>query len=265
MLPSLFISHGAPSLALGESPAKTFLKTLPSLLPEQPKAILVISAHWEEYITTLNGTGQHTTIHDFGGFPEALYRMRYPAPGSAALVERVRALLQEHNIPSMSDGSRGLDHGAWIPLLLAWPDADIPVVQLSLVAHASVEDNLKLGRALAALREEGILILGSGSFTHDLRDWIMRGSARGDGLADQPAWVTDFSEWMHHHIVDSDFEALRHYRTQAPFARRNHPTEEHLMPLFVALAAAGETPAATLLHSSADHGVLRMDAYRFEG
>lgn len=264
MFPSLFISHGAPSLALGDSPAKTFLGSLATLLPARPTAILVISAHWEEHVATLNGPGKLDTIHDFGGFPAALYAMRYPASGSAALIERVRALLQADGLPCAIDKARGLDHGAWIPLMLAWPDADIPVAQLSLVAQAGVEDNLRVGRALATLRNEGVLIIGSGSFTHDLRDWIFRIRARGDQSADQPDWVTDFSDWMHRHIVDGDFDALRHYRTQAPNARRNHPTEEHLMPLFVALAAAGDKPAATLLHSSADHGVLRMDAYRFD-
>lgn len=265
MLPSIFISHGAPSLALGDSPARSFLESLPALLPFRPTAILIISAHWEESVVTLNGLDQHTTIHDFGGFPDALYEMRYPAPGSANLVERVRSLLHEQSIPSAANEFRGLDHGAWIPLLLAWPSADIPVVQLSLVAGAGVEDHLKVGRAIAALRSEGILILGSGSFTHNLRDWIRRGSVRGDGLAEQPVWVTEFSDWMHRHIVGSDFEALRDYRTRAPFARRNHPSDEHLMPLFVVLAAAGVKPSANLLHRSADHGVMRMDAYRFEG
>lgn len=265
MLPSIFISHGAPNLALGDSPARAFLESLPALLPSRPTAILIISAHWEESVVTLNGLDQHTTIHDFGGFPAALYEMRYPAPGSSHLVERVRSLLSEQSIPSAANEFRGLDHGAWIPLLLAWPSADIPVVQLSLVAGSSVEHNLKVGSAIAALRSEGILILGSGSFTHDIRDWSRRDSVRGDGLAEQPIWVTEFSDWMHRHIVDGDLEALRGYRTRAPFSRRNHPTEEHLMPLFVALAAAGDKPSANLLHRSADHGVMRMDAYRFEG
>lgn len=264
MLPSLFVSHGAPSLALGESPAKSFLEVLPALLPVPPAAILVVSAHWEEGIATLNGLERHTTIHDFGGFPRALYEMQYPAPGSAGLVRRVRGLLQDHGIASVVDASRGLDHGAWIPLLLAWPKADVPVVQLSLVEHASVEENLRIGRALAALRAEDVLIIGSGSFTHDIRDWIRRGGIRGDGLAEQPGWVSEFSDWMHQRIVSHDVRSLRNYRVEAPYAERNHPTEEHLMPLFVALAAAGEAPAATLLHSSADHGVMRLDAYRFD-
>lgn len=259
--PSLFVSHGAPSLALGPSPARTFLESLPTLLPARPSAILIISAHWEERVPTLNGLDRHLTIHDFGGFPGALYKMRYPAPGSPSLVERAGALLQSHGFPGRVDRTRGLDHGAWIPLLLAWPQADIPVVQLSLVASASAEDHLAIGRALAPLRAEGMLIIGSGAFTHNLRDWLTRGGANGE----QPASVTEFSDWMHDRLVTGDVEALSAYRTQAPFAHHHHPTEEHILPLFVALAAAGDTPSATRLHSSADHGVMRMDAYRFDG
>lgn len=264
MFPSIFISHGAPSLALTDSPARAFLEGLPQRLSDQPVAILVVSAHWEASALTLNGVTKHTTIHDFGGFSDALYKMNYPAYGSAALVERVGELLQQDGIPSQIDDKRGLDHGAWIPLKIAWPNADIPVVQLSLLANASVKHHFRIGRALAQLRGEGILILGSGSFTHDIRDWVRRGHVAGDGLAEQPIWVTEFSDWMHRHILDGDYDGLCNYRSQAPFARRNHPTEEHLMPLFVTLATAGDAPSATLLHSSADKGVMRMDAYLFE-
>ena len=262
MLPSLFISHGAPSLVLDDSPARTFLASLPTLLPQRPKAILVVSAHWQENIATLNGLGRQSTIHDFGGFPDVLYKMQYPAPGAPDLVQHICSLLQAGGIQSRQNGIRGLDHGAWIPLRLAWPQADIPVVQLSLLAGASVDDHFRLGRALSALRNDNILILGSGSFTHNIREWIYHAHTAGRG---QPAWVKEFCDWMHARVIGGDFDALRDYRAAAPSAQRNHPTEEHLMPLFVALAAAGTGPKAHLIHSSADHDIMRMDAYRFDG
>lgn len=263
MLPSIFISHGAPSLALDDSPTRQFLESLPTFLPRPPRAILVVSAHWEEGTVTLNGLDRQSTIHDFGGFPDALYRMQYPADGAPDLVHHVRSLLQAAGIPSQVDRRRGLDHGAWIPLRLAWPKADIPVIQLSLIAGAGVAAHFRLGHALAALRDEDVLIVGSGSFTHNIREWIYHVRAAGSG---QPTWVTEFCDWMHARIMDGNFNALCDYRTQAPFAARNHPTEEHLMPLFVAMAAAGTTPGATsLIHRSADHDIMRMDAYRFDG
>ncbi|PTD16794.1 DODA-type extradiol aromatic ring-opening family dioxygenase [Sphingomonas fennica] len=263
--PSLFVSHGAPSMMLEPSPTRAFLQTLPALLPTRPKAILIVSAHWQAPVSMLNGLGAHRTIHDFGGFPEALYAMHYPAPGAPGLVERARVLLGEQGVQVVVDAQRGLDHGAWVPLLLGWPAADIPVAQLALVAGAGAGVHMALGRALAPLRREGVLVIGSGSFTHNLREWMV-GAGRGAGVSSpSPGWVAEFADWMHEHLDRADLAALGDYRERAPFARRNHPTDEHLMPLFVALGAAGERPTAIRLHQSAEHGVMRMDAYRFDG
>lgn len=261
-LPSIFVSHGAPNLILGQSAAKRFLTTLSDALPASPKAILVVSAHWETRQPMVSAPTINDTIYDFGGFERELYSLRYPAKGSIELATRVTELASIHNVAMSIDTSRGLDHGAWVPLILAWPDGDIPVAQLSVQTHESIEYHVGLGAMLADLRQQGVLILGSGSFTHDLRSYIPH---RHDLDAPEPAWVTDFADWMHAAIMADDRGALADYRNQAPFAVRNHPTEEHLHPLFVALGAGGVSGPPRLLHQSATHGVLRMDAYAFGG
>jgi 4,5-DOPA dioxygenase extradiol len=195
------------------------------------------------------------TIHDFGGFPQILFEQQYPAPGDAALAERVAGLIKAAGVPAGIDTARGLDHGAWVPLKLMYPQADIPVLQLSVQTHLGAAHHLRLGEALAPLAKEDVLILGSGSFTHDLRsvDW------RGANAA--PDWVTAFADWVNAALAEGRIEDLLNYRTRAPFAARNHPTEEHFLPLFVALGAGG--PAARSLHQSLTFSVLRMDAFAF--
>jgi 4,5-DOPA dioxygenase extradiol len=262
ILPSLFVSHGAPNLILGQSAARHFLSELSQALPAKPKAILVVSAHWETSQPRVSAPMRNETIYDFGGFERELYTLTYPAPGSLTLAARVVELGAQSQVNIDIDPSRGLDHGAWVPLILAWPDADIPVAQLSVQPSASVEHHLRLGQMLEALREEGVLILGSGSFTHDLRSYMPH---RHDVEAMEPAWVTDFADWMHARIMAGDYDSLKDYRALAPHAVRNHPTEEHLHPLFVALGAGGKPASPKLLHQSATHGVLRMDAYAFGG
>gem|GEM_PF-78978 len=190
LLPSLFLSHGAPTLPLTDTPARTFLQQLGGTLA-RPKAILVISAHWETAVPTVNVVDRNETIHDFGGFPRALYNLRYPAPGSPPVAARVADLLRAADLECNTDRKRGLDHGAWVPLLLMYPQADIPVLQLSVQPHLGPEHHLRVGRALAALRQEGVLIIGSGSFTHDLSEF--RGHDPNDPA---PAWVNDFADWV---------------------------------------------------------------------
>ncbi len=257
-LPAIFVSHGAPNLVLGHSPAKLFLATLSDALPERPAAILVISAHWETSHPMVSAPLINDTIHDFGGFERELYSLRYPAPGSLNLAKRVVQLTDAHGVSAVINRSRGLDHGAWVPLMLAWPDADVPVIQLSVQTHAGVDHHLRLGAMLETLREEGVLILGSGSFTHDLRSYI---AERHSPDAAEPEWVTGFADWMHAAIMAGDRQALRDYRRLAPEAVRNHPTEEHLLPLFVALGAGGDAGRPRALHRSTTQSVLRMDAY----
>lgn len=257
MFPSLFLSHGAPTLPLGDTPAKRFLSGLGDRLGK-PDAILVASAHWETARPTISAVAVNATIHDFYGFPPALYAMRYPAPGAPALAERVSDLLCAAGLASALDHSRGLDHGAWIPLSLIYPAADIPVVQISLQHGLGPAHHFEIGRALAELRRENVLLVGSGSFTHDL-------ARLTPGALDEtaPADVTAFADWMDHALAQGRSCDLLTYRNCAPYAAKNHPSEEHLMPLFVALGAAGAKPRVELLHQSTSYSVLRMDAYAF--
>lgn len=247
-MPTLFLSHGAPTLASTKTPASDFLRSLAAKLPK-PKAALVISAHWEERRPTL-GLGLET-IHDFYGFPPELYRMRYPAPLAREVAERTAVLLRDAG--AAADPARGRDHGVWVPMRLAWPEANVPLVQLSLIGGGDPAAHFAIGRALAPLRDEGVLIVGSGSATHNLR-------ARP---TPEPAdWAIRFVAWLDATLDARDDEALMAWRSAAPYAEINHPTPEHFDPIFVARgAAAGE--AATRLHASYEFGSLAMNAYAF--
>ncbi len=245
MLPSLFISHGSPMLALTPGPAHDFLRQLGDKW--QPKAIVVVSAHWESRQLLISTSARPETIHDFGGFPQALFDCQYPAPGEPALAMR---LARELNAVPVE---RGLDHGAWVPLSLMYSQADIPVVSLSLPVAWSNAELVALGETLAVLRKEGILVIGSGSLTHNL--------AELQALeAPMPAWVGEFADWVHARLEADDRAALLDWQ-RAPQARRNHPTPEHFQPLLVAMGAGGH---AKRLHHSVEHGVLAMDLYAFE-
>lgn len=247
---TLFVSHGSPMLALdSRQPAHAFLRQLGSILP-RPEAILVISAHWETAAACVTGAAQPGTIHDFYGFPEPLYELRYPARGNQILAQDAAKLLH----PSASlDPIRGLDHGAWVPLLLMYPQHDIPVLQLSLQTPLGTEHHLKIGEALKPLRERGVLIIGSGGTTHNLHEYFH--------AAEDHKPYEDFAEWLHGTLTRGDRDALLNYRKLAPQAARCHPTEEHFLPLFVALGAGG--PKVRRLHHSFDR-TLCMDAYAFE-
>jgi 4,5-DOPA dioxygenase extradiol len=258
MLPTLYISHGSPMTALMDSPARDFLAGLGRQM-ERPKAILVASAHWETHEPTVNAVRRNTTIHDFFGFPKALFELEYDAPGAPELALRVSALLREAWLEPRLNMVRGLDHGAWVPLLLAYPAADIPVLQVSLQTELGPAHHVALGAALRTLRAEGVLVIGSGSFTHDLRRF--RGGIPLDAL--ETSDVAAFSDWMDARILAADVAALVDYRQLAPFAADEHPTEEHLLPLHVALGAAGENSTAKRLHRSVEFGFLRMDTYAF--
>jgi len=257
-MPSLFLSHGAPTLPLTDTPARTFLHGLGRDLP-RPRAILVVSAHWETDRPAVNAVTWNETIHDFYGFPRALYDVLYAAPGSPALADTIATLLRQEGFACDIDSKRGLDHGAWVPLSLIYPAADIPVLQVSVQPNLGPEHHLKLGRALAPLRAQGVLIVGSGSFTHDLSEF--RGHAANDPA---PSWVNDFADWFDRALVESRTGDLLDYRRKAPHAVKNHPTEEHLLPLYAALGAAGANGHAERLHASATYSVLRMDVYSFQ-
>jgi 4,5-DOPA dioxygenase extradiol len=255
MLPSVFVSHGAPTLPLDDVPARDFLRDLPRRF-DRPKAIVIATGHWEAKKPMVNAVAVNDTIHDFYGFPENLYRLQYPVPGDAGLSQEVRALLAKANI-SASLQKRGLDHGAWVPLMLMYPEADIPVVQVALLEGAGAAGHIALGRALAPLRKDGVLVMGSGGYVHNLREIDLH-----QPDAQEPLWVREFSDWMHAALKNRNEDDLQNYRSRAPHAVRAQPTEDHFMPLFVAYGAGGEKTER--LHASTTFGTLRMDAYAFK-
>jgi 4,5-DOPA dioxygenase extradiol len=255
--PSVFVSHGSPDLPLQPSPSLDFLKQLGIQL-NKPKAILVISAHWQSHVPTVSTATEVKIVHDFWGFPADLYQIDYSPPGAPELAEQVTKLLTKAGFEYEVYPDRELDHGAWEPLMLMYPQADIPVTQLSIQPHLGTNHHRLLGRALASLRQEGVLILASGTTTHNLRAF---GAYPFD--APPPDWVTQFDQWLAEVIANNNFDALLNYRRLAPYAAKNHPTEEHLLPLFVALGAGGPEVKGTQLHSSFTYGVLSMAAYAF--
>ncbi len=253
-LPSLFLSHGAPSLPLDRAhPTYAFLKNLGSTL-ERPRAILVVSAHWDTRTPTLTTSLRPDTIHDFYGFPAPLYALRYPAPGSPELARDAAGLLRGAGLGAEFDLERGLDHGAWVPLLLMYPLADIPVVQLSVQTRSGAAHHLALGHALKPLRDQGVLIVGSGGATHNLREFFQPAPGQDE------SYVPRFTTWLKDVLERGDKAALADYRRLAPDAARAHPTEEHFFPLLAAAAAGGK---AERIHTAMSGASLAMDSYRF--
>ena len=247
MLPTIFLSHGAPTLVFEDIPARSFIARLASSIP-RPMAILCVSAHWETKQPAVSGAVSPKTIHDFYGFPEALYRLHYPAAGAPALARRVADLIDGVTI----DQGQGLDHGAWNPLMLLYPAADIPVAQLSIQVPAGTAWHLDLGRKLAPLREEGVLILASGGAVHNLRQFHIDNSKPAD-------WAVAFDDWLAKSIEAGDVQGLIDYRQRRPEAKLAHPRDEHFLPLFVALGAA--EGKGRVLHRSFAHGSLSMAAF----
>lgn len=257
-LPSLFVSHGSPMLARNAGRTGLAWQQLAASLP-RPRAILMLSAHWLTRQPVVSASSTPETIHDFGGFPPDLYALQYPTPGAPWLAEKVCALLSNADFPTASHPDHGLDHGAWVPLRNMYPAADIPVVQLSLQPHLGPAHHYRIGQALAPLREEGILIIGSGSLTHNLMDVIWNA---GDDETVVPTYVREFQDWMHEKLQASDLAALLDYRQQAPHAQRAHPSDEHLLPLFACLGAAAVEPLQRRF-AGITEGVLAMDIYSF--
>lgn len=257
-LPALFLSHGSPTLVIEPSAARTFLEGLSGLVG-RPRAILVISAHFNAPGPRLTASSHPETIHDFGGFPDELYRLQYNSPGAHQLAGSIAERLRQSGFEAGTDDARGLDHGAWIPLMLAWPEADIPVLQLSISMNHSPEWHYKLGQALAPLRDEGVMIIGSGGATHNLRAFF---TYRPELTTPPPPWVTDFADWLAARIEAGDHEAVLSAVQAGPYGRENHPTMDHILPLFVALGAGGPGPGKRL-HRSTTYGILAMDAYSF--
>ena len=254
MFPSLYISHGSPMLALEPGASGPALARLAAELPK-PKAIVIVSAHWESNELLVSGNPRPETWHDFGGFPQALFDVQYPAPGNPQLAAEVVELLKAADLPARIDAKRPFDHGVWVPLTLMYPHADIPIVQVSLPTRGGPALQTRVGHALASLREHGVLLIGSGSITHNLRelDWHA-------GPESVEPWAKSFRDWMIEKLAADDEVALHDYRQQAPNAVRNHPSDEHLLPLYFARGAGGEF---SISHQGFTMGALGMDIYRF--
>ena len=255
-MPTLFVSHGAPTLPLDPGPTAPFLRDLGARLG-RPRGIVCASAHWDTRSPRVTGATTPDTLHDFGGFPEELYALRYPAPGDAALAQRVVELLGASGRPAAVDPKRGLDHGAWVPLMLVFPGADVPVVQLSIQSHFDARHHLEIGRALAPLRAEGILILGSGGAVHNLGTF---GQLPLDGAT--PPWARAFDEWLRAAVEEGRVDDLLAWTERAPDPARNHPTTDHFMPLFVPLGASGRP--GRRVHAAFTYGTFSMAAFEWD-
>jgi 4,5-DOPA dioxygenase extradiol len=256
-LPTIFLSHGSPMHALDAGGAGTAWRAIADSLPK-PRAVLVASAHWETSLPMLGGAERPETIHDFSGFPPALYRLQYAAPGSPALAQQVAEVLKAAGHAPSVNGCRGLDHGAWVPLRWMYPEHDVPVVQISVQPSMGTEHHLHLGESLAQLADDGVLVIGSGHVTHNLRDWAMH---RNDAVPLD--YVAQFADWLQQRLAAGDRDAVLAYRDRAPSAARAHPSEEHFLPLFIAWGAAGAAPRATRVYSADKGAALSMDAYLF--
>ena len=252
--PVVFVSHGAPDALLMAHDTVACWNKIGRTVP-QPSAILVVSAHWENRKPSVSLSDAPETLYDFSGFSPELYRMQYPAPGAPALAERVTALLSSAGQQTDRDANRGLDHGAWVPLSAMYPEANIPVAQLSLIQNEGPETHFKLGQLLAPLRDEGVLIVCSGAITHNFA-WLDWRAASG-----QPPFpkAEAFSQWVADRLAAQDVSALLDYRN-APYGAESHPGEEHFMPFFVALGAANGA-SSMRYRPSFTYGALSMDAY----
>ncbi len=264
-LPPVFVSHGSPMIALEPGAAGAFMQALGPAIDAafgRPKAILVVSAHTGARTPVLLAAARHEAVYDFGNFDPQLFTLRYDAPGAPALAERAAALLSAASIPVHVSTQGGLDHGIWTALRYLYPAADIPVLPLAFVPSQSPALQFALGEALAALANEGVLVLGTGSITHNLRRALsggLRGPHNGAEIAESKA----FRDWMNTRSTARDWPALLDYRRLAPHAVDMHPSDEHLLPWFVAAGAGGRIDAPLRLHNSVEMGCIGMDAYAF--
>jgi len=265
MLPTLFLSHGSPFHARGGSRASDGWASLARRLP-RPDAVLIASAHWETELPMVAASPQPETIHDFGGFPPDLYQIRYAAPGAPEVARRAVDLLKHAGLAASSNGCRGLDHGAWVPLRHMYPQADVPVTQVALQPALGNPHHLRMGAALAPLREEGVLIVGSGHMTHNLAEvmqLLRRGTVQFGRETAAAPYVEAFRQWVDQALQSPMLDDLAAWHERAPQALRAHPTTEHFLPLLVARAAAGPETEVTRIDLGVEAQVLAMDAYLF--
>ena len=254
----LFVPHGAPTFALHPGAAGAAMEQLARTMPA-PRAIVIVSPHWETAVATVGFATQLETIYDFGGFDPRLYDIRYPATGCPEAAQQVVQALQDQGVAVQQDAQRGLDHGAWIPLRQMFPHADVPVVPLSVQTHLGPAHAYRVGQALAALAEKGLVVIGSGNVTHNLRDYQMARMAGGQ----TPDYVQGFADWVEQHMRDKDIAGLLNYRQASPGGARAHPSEDHLLPLFTALGAAGADAQPQAFYRGISDYVIAMDGYRF--
>jgi len=252
MFPSVFVSHGSPTIVDETGHGAAFLRSLGESLG-RPKAILCVTAHWETTVVTVGGADRPGMIYDYYGFPEHLYTLEYPAPGAPALAQRAGELIAAAGIPCTRDDERGYDHGTFMPLMLMYPDADIPVAQLSVQPALGPQHELAVGRALTPLRGEDVLILASGGAVHNLR-WFRLGAR------DVPDWASGFETWLGDKVVAGDAESIADYRARTPHGAMAHPRDEHFLPLLVAMGAGGGG-TGRVLHAGFEHGAIGMSAY----
>jgi 4,5-DOPA dioxygenase extradiol len=255
MIPSYFIAHGAPSLVLDHNAYTSFLGEL-AVKNQRPKAIVLFSAHWEENTQSVGTAETFDTIYDFRGFQDELYEVTYPAKGDREIAGLVRTLFAKHGIESTLNEERGLDHGAWAVLQLIYPAADIPVIALSVNRYLSNEEQYALGQALGELREQDIMIIGSGGTVHNLRrvNW-------DTDAAD--TWAVAFDNWLQEKLEAWDTESLFRYHELAPYAAEAVPTNEHFIPLLLAMGAGDQGKEAKLLHRSYQYGNLSLSCWEF--
>lgn len=260
-LPALFVSHGSPMFALEAGTSGPALRQWAQALPPGLRGVVLMSPHWMAHGAGVMTGPQPRTWHDFGGFPRALYALQYPAPGAPALAAEVLALLHGAGIAATPDAERPFDHGAWVPLMHLFPQADVPLVQVALPADAGPEQVYAMGAALASLRAQGVLVIGSGSMTHNLAEFF-------GGAREAAPYVVDFSRWIEDAITRGDQAALFDYRHQAPHAARAHPSEDHFLPIFFALGAAGwgqdAAVQADYLTREVMYGILAMDSFALQ-
>jgi 4,5-DOPA dioxygenase extradiol len=262
--PPIFVSHGAPTLALHPGATGAFWVRLGKLLGK-PRAIVVFSPHTSAAAPVIFRSAQHHAVHDFGGFDRALYLLRYDAPGAPALAARLGALLQSAQITHSFSDDAGLDHGIWVPLMHMYPHADVPVLHVALSPNLPPDAQMALGRALAPLADEGVLLMGSGSIVHNLREVFGPHGMRAVDALEAP-WCCDFRTWVADAVARNDWPALQSYRTRAPQAVQAHPTDEHWLPFYIAAGAASaaeSTVQGARVFEGVTHGCLGMDAYAF--
>lgn len=256
--PALFIAHGSPTLAIGNDDYIDFLRQLGQKTLKRPRAVVIFSAHWDSSVQLLTEDETHSTIHDYYGFPEEMYSIRYPAPGHPELSKEIGALFGSCNLPFRPVSGRGLDHGAWVVLRAMFPDADIPVVELSVDSKRSPSEQYAIGKMLAGLRDENVLIIGSGGLVHNLRLIGVEGTAPA-------SWAVLFDDWIGEQLGKWNLRSLFEYEKKAPHVREAVPSyaTEHFAPLFYAMGAADHDRKALKLYQGYEYGSLSLNCWRF--